>query len=299
MPVRRTRPGRATRLSLEQDLASLRLVEQSLRDQNEELVESQALLEDARDDFAELYNWAPSPLVTLAPPGTIRSANLATAELFERERSWLVGRAFRMLFRPGDREALATCLTASGGYADCTAWLVLPDESLAAVRLTRRFSLKRSGVLHVALTDLRRLHPPRSPHDPARNEAGHRILLVEDHLETAEAMQEVLERNGYRVVSADSIETATSVDLAGVDAIVSDILLPDGRGTQLISQLKRERSVPAIAFSGLTRQSDIDGVKAAGFDLFFTKPVDFPRLLKALGNLLEPRSPGPSAHAGD
>jgi CheY-like chemotaxis protein len=236
-------PALGARPSLMREVLRLRRSEHLLREENQELA-------DARDDFAELYDLAPWPLLTLGPQSAIRSANLATAELFERERSWLVGRSFRMLFHELDRATLTTCLSASGGLKACTARLVLPDESLAVAGISRRFSVRKAGISHVALSDLR---GAQSAEPPSR--ASRRVLLVEDDLETAEAMQEVLERNGYRVVSADSIEAAVDVDLARVDAIVSDIRLPDGLGTDLLRQLKRERDVPAIAFSGLTTKS--------------------------------------------
>ena len=114
--------------------------------------------------------------------------------------------------------------------------------------------------------------------------------MVEDHLETAETMQEVLEHHGYAVVAADSVEAAVDVDLTHVDAVVSDILLPDGLGTDLLRQLRRARDLPAIAFSGLTKSSDLERAKQAGFDLFLSKPVDFPRLLTALSSLLAART---------
>lgn len=268
------------------EVLRLRRSERLLQEENEELLA-------ARDDFAELYDLAPFPLLTLGAQNAIRSANLATAELFERERSWLVGRSFRMLFHQRDRATLATCLSVSGALQSCTARLVLPDESLAFVRVSRRFSLRKSGILHVTLADLRGVLGAEAPaeNDQAPTLAGRRVLLVEDDLETAETMQEVLERHGYGVVSADSFEAAVNVDLKRVDAIVSDIRLPDGLGTDLLRQLKRKRDVPAIAFSGHTATSDAERAKDAGFDLFMTKPVDFPRLLTALGALLLTRPP--------
>lgn len=264
-------------LAMVREVLRLRRSEQLLREENVELLE-------ARDDFAELYDLAPLPLLTLGVGQTIRSANLATAELFERERTWLVGRTFRMLFHELDRERLTTCLSTRAVLRACTARLVLPDESLIFAGVSRRYSLRKADVLHVALEDLRQKLgvAPSTP-------ASRRVLLVEDDLPTSEAMQEVLERNGYGVVSADSIETAVDVDLARVDAIVSDIRLPDGLGTDLLRQLRRERDVPAIAFSGLTTRSDVDRAKQAGFDVFITKPVDFPHLLTALAALLHTR----------
>jgi PAS domain-containing protein len=84
-------PGLGARLAMMREVLRLRRAERLLREENNELA-------DARDDFAELYDLAPLPLLTLGPQSSVRSANLAAAELFERERSWLVGRSFRMLF---------------------------------------------------------------------------------------------------------------------------------------------------------------------------------------------------------
>ena len=274
------------------EVVRLRHSEQQLREQNEELAEGQALLADARDDFSELYDWAPLPLLTLSAQGAIRSANLATAELFERERSWLVGRSFRILFHEPDRPQLGTWLGAKGGVRDCRTKLVLPNEALVDVLVSRRHSLRKTGVSHVSLVDLRAAagaataQPSGDRQTPARS----RVLLVEDDLETAETMQELLERHGYAVVAADSVGAAVEVDLTRVDAIVSDIVLPDGMGTDLLRRLKRERDVPAIAFSGRSKQADIERAKEAGFDLFLAKPVDFPQLLTALGALLASRN---------
>ena len=108
-------------------------------------------------------------------------------------------------------------------------------------------------------------------------------------------MQVALERHGYRVVCAYSFQAAVRVDLSHVDAIVSDILLPDGKGTDLLRRLKLEREVPAIAFSGLARSSDIESARQAGFDAYLTKPVDFPRLMSALGGVLERAAPAPAS----
>ncbi len=286
-------PKHAALIALQREIARVRQSEQSLREENEELLENQRLLEDARDDFVELYDCAPLPLVTLGPQGTIRSANLATAELFERERSWLVGRSFRMLFQVLDRSRVADCLSAGAAIKECTAFVALADEVLVPVQISRRFSLRKIGVSHVALSDLRMRDGADNRHsnEPGDAPSRRRILLVEDQVDTAEAMQEVLERNGYRVVSADSVETAVDVDLARVDAIVSDIRLPDGSGNDLLRQLRRARKVPAIAFSGLTAHADIENAKSAGFDSYFTKPVDFPRMLASLATLLKARPP--------
>ncbi len=148
-------PGRAKHLALLREVDRLRRSERVLREQNADLAEGQALLEEARDDFAELYDWAPLPLLSLGALGTIRSANLATAELLNCERSSLVGRAFPPLFHEVDQPTLALWLNANQGVKQCAAQIVLPDHGLLKVTLSRHFSLRKIGVSHISLLDSR------------------------------------------------------------------------------------------------------------------------------------------------
>ena len=137
--------------ALIREVDRLRRSERLLREQNEELAEAQALLEEARDDFAELYDWAPLPLLSLGALGTIRSANLAAAELLECERSSLVGRELPPLFHERDQRMLALWLRSSEGVQRCAAQIFLPDQGLLEVTLSRHHSRRRLGVLHVSL----------------------------------------------------------------------------------------------------------------------------------------------------
>ena len=112
-----------------------------------------------------------------------------------------------------------------------------------------------------------------------------RILLVEDHLDTAEMMSDLLRIEGFEVVHSDCIQSALTVDMNAVDLIVSDLALPDGTGLELLPQLRDRHAVPAIALSGFGMQSDIQSSKQAGFNQHLTKPVDFEKLLGAIRQL--------------
>lgn len=281
-------PALAERSALTRELLHLRATLQQLHEQNEELLENQDLLESSRDDFAELYDGSPHPLLTLGPAGTIRTANLAAAELLGRERSWLVGRSFPLLVRELDRATAATALSADSRLKIWRAKLMVHGGAQVPVQLSRRLSIRRQGVSHLSLLDLRPIFAFEAAWAtaPGVTHAPRRILLIEDEPDTAEVMQEVLERNGYWVVPADCVETAAQIDPTHVDAIVSDIMLPDGTATDLLRRVKQVRELPAIAFSGLAKTADIERARRAGFDLYLTKPVDFPQLLAALGTML-------------
>lgn len=114
-----------------------------------------------------------------------------------------------------------------------------------------------------------------------------RLLLVEDHADTAEILTMLLEEQGYVVVAADSVAGALNVNLADIDLVISDIGLPDGTGTDLLRQLKSKRVIPAIALSGFGMDSDVEDSIQAGFDCHLTKPVDFDHLLKSVRALLK------------
>jgi signal transduction histidine kinase len=114
-----------------------------------------------------------------------------------------------------------------------------------------------------------------------------RILLVEDHPDTADAMAELLGILGHRVTVARDVAsglTAAEQALAGpgLDLVISDIGLPDGSGLDLMRVLSDRYGLRGIALSGYGTEKDVRESRAAGFSLHLTKPVDLQRLRSAL-----------------
>jgi PAS domain S-box-containing protein len=106
-----------------------------------------------------------------------------------------------------------------------------------------------------------------------------RILLVDDHLDTALAMRRLLQRIGYRVTIANTVAEAIAAYRDDeFDLLISDIGLPDGSGIDLVRQLNEVRPVTGIALSGFGMEEDVRKSKAAGFYEHLTKPVNFQRL---------------------
>src|SRR5512141_1662728 len=71
----------------EQVLHNLHVHQAELQAQNQSLRETQLLLEESRNRYAELYDLAPLGYVTLNPQGLIREINLTGAALLGVERS--------------------------------------------------------------------------------------------------------------------------------------------------------------------------------------------------------------------
>jgi signal transduction histidine kinase len=114
-----------------------------------------------------------------------------------------------------------------------------------------------------------------------------RILLVEDHPDTADAMAELLDILGHRVTVARDVTSgliAAEQALAGpgLDLVISDIGLPDGSGLDLMRVLSDRFGLRGIALSGYGTEKDVHESLAAGFSLHLTKPVDLQRLRSAL-----------------
>jgi len=120
---------------------------------------------------------------------------------------------------------------------------------------------------------------PKTPAQAAEARAKKlRILLVEDHEDTARAMTWLLKRHGHEVRVAGSVRHAlTEADRGEIDLLISDIGLPDGTGLDVIRQLPK-RGIPAIALTGFGMENDVAASLEAGFTEHLTKPVNFQKL---------------------
>lgn len=113
-----------------------------------------------------------------------------------------------------------------------------------------------------------------------------RILVVEDHKETLQALSRLLSHFGHEIAVADSAESALPIiESTEFDVILSDIALPGGDGYDLVAKAKRRRPVKAVALTGFGATEDIERGKKAGFDFHLTKPVDFQELRTVLGQI--------------
>jgi two-component system, sensor histidine kinase len=119
--------------------------------------------------------------------------------------------------------------------------------------------------------------------------AAQTILLVEDHADAREALQALLELDGYAVLTA--AEGLAALDIARTkrpDIALIDIGLPGLDGYEVARRLcAAEGPRPIlIALTGYSQPQDRRDAEAAGFDAHLVKPVDpadLTRLLTTLG----------------
>lgn len=106
-----------------------------------------------------------------------------------------------------------------------------------------------------------------------------RILLVEDHEDTARAMSKLLRASKHNVSTAGTVGDALEAALHGeFDLVIADLGLPDGSGLDLMRQLKQFHNLRGIALTGYGMTDDIVQSREAGFEEHLTKPVDLVKL---------------------
>lgn len=113
-----------------------------------------------------------------------------------------------------------------------------------------------------------------------------KILVVDDELSIREALDKMLREEGYDVVSAqDGREADEKLRAEKVDLLVLDIGLPVRDGWDTLRQLaKASSSLPVILITGRWKQAE--QAAAAAVDVLMEKPLDVPRLLQVIRELL-------------
>lgn len=101
------------------------------------------------------------------------------------------------------------------------------------------------------------------------------ILLVEDDKNIQRTNRRILEREGYRVLCAGNLHGARTLLMEhSPDAMVLDIMLPDGNGLDFCGKIRPYTSVPVLFLTALDEKSEIiEGLLAGGND-YITKPYD-------------------------
>ncbi len=119
-------------------------------------------------------------------------------------------------------------------------------------------------------------------------EVALRVLLVEDHEATIQALRRLLTRAGHQVTSAMTVAGARQAAENGkFDIVISDLGLPDGTGFQLMEELRNTYSLRGIALSGYGMDEDLRRSRDAGFAAHLIKPIDFEVLRQVVSHMTE------------
>lgn len=121
-----------------------------------------------------------------------------------------------------------------------------------------------------------------------------RVLYIEDHDDTRELVQLVLEQRSYEVVTGSTIESG--VALAGsqhFDLYILDSWLPDGSGLDLCRQIREfDQATPIVFYSAAAYEIDRAEAIESGAQAYLIKPSQPSELCELVGSLIQlhPRS---------
>jgi len=101
------------------------------------------------------------------------------------------------------------------------------------------------------------------------------VLLVEDNPKILDINRRMLEKDGYIVLTAKTIEEARErIKIVLPDVAVLDITLPDGNGLDFLSELREVSNAPVLFLTAKTERADVLAGLTAGGNDYITKPYD-------------------------
>jgi PAS domain S-box-containing protein len=125
---------------------------------------------------------------------------------------------------------------------------------------------------------------------PVTSRSKVRLLLIEDHSDTARALVRLLENRGYTIESVPNVALGLEATARGdFDLLLCDLGLPDGTGIDFIEKVRETDKTPAIALTGFGMHQDVERAQNAGFDAHLTKPVNLQKLEATIWRLLQDR----------
>ena len=117
-----------------------------------------------------------------------------------------------------------------------------------------------------------------------------KILLVEDNEMNRDMLSRRLKRRGYQVVIAVNGSEGVSMSISeNPDLVLMDMSLPVMDGWEATRQLKaneQTKSIPVLALTAHAMSGDREKALEAGCDDYDTKPIELPRLLSKIEELL-------------
>jgi CheY-like chemotaxis protein len=124
-------------------------------------------------------------------------------------------------------------------------------------------------------------HPPEGSPPPDRSSSRPkqlRILVVEDHADTAASLAELLRLYGHEIrVAGNGAEALCQVESSPPDVVLLDIGLPGMDGWEVARRLRLSpggRMPLLMAITGYGQEADRERSRRAGSHLHLLKPVD-------------------------
>jgi two-component system, NtrC family, response regulator AtoC len=115
------------------------------------------------------------------------------------------------------------------------------------------------------------------------------VLLVDDDPDTLEWLSELVKREGFSVATADSLRAARiHLTRLAPDVLLTDLILPDGQGIELVNDLESRGSTEFVVMTGYaSTESAVEALRVGATD-YLVKPVDIDRVKAILKRVPRP-----------
>jgi two-component system KDP operon response regulator KdpE len=118
------------------------------------------------------------------------------------------------------------------------------------------------------------------------------VLVVDDEPQILRALQTNLRGAGYEVETASTTEGAlATAAMRPPDAVILDLVLPDGSGIDVCRELRSWSSAPVLVLSVVGDEAEKVAALDAGADDYVTKPFSVDELLARLRAVLRRSGP--------
>jgi len=123
----------------------------------------------------------------------------------------------------------------------------------------------------------------------------YKILIVEDEDIIRHSLRKLLQKQGYDVADAASIDQARQFRFRDFDLIISDQRLPGGQGTDLIALAPHTPVLIMTSYASM--RSAVDAMKLGAVD-YIAKPFDHKEMIETVARLLS-ANPSPSSRVAE
>ena len=118
-------------------------------------------------------------------------------------------------------------------------------------------------------------------------EDGRHVLVVDDEPQIVRGLKVILRDAGYEVDTATTKQEALdAVSVRPPDAVVLDLVLPDGSGVEVATEIRKWSQLPILVLSAVGDEREKVRALDAGADDYITKPFGTDELLARLRAVL-------------
>lgn len=118
------------------------------------------------------------------------------------------------------------------------------------------------------------------------------LLIVEDNVELLMLMKQLLQQHYHVLTASNGVEALDVIQAHDLDLIVSDVMMPEMDGNELVKQLKEDPNyshLPIVLLTAKTQEEDRKESLLLGADDYVTKPFRLGDLQLRIDNIIENR----------